>query len=107
MTTRVVNVRSDAYDVYIGRAMPGFPASAFANPNRVGKDGSRKQVIEKYRPHLRQLLESRPELVAELEAMRGKRIGCWCKPSECHGDVLVEWLEGRFEDTPAQSSLFD
>jgi len=27
-----------------------------------------------------------------LEPLRGKRLGCWCKPLPCHGDVIVELL---------------
>jgi hypothetical protein len=25
----------------------------------------------------------------------GKRLGCFCKPKPCHGDVIVEWLENN------------
>jgi|SRR5215217_7358699 len=28
-------------------------------------------------------------------ALRGKRLGCWCKPGPCHADVLVSWLDSR------------
>lgn len=26
----------------------------------------------------------------ELLLLKGKTLGCWCKPEACHGDVLVE-----------------
>lgn len=29
----------------------------------------------------------------DIEALRGKNLGCWCKPEDCHGDVLIELLE--------------
>lgn len=29
----------------------------------------------------------------DIEALRGKNLGCWCKPEACHGDVLIELLE--------------
>lgn len=33
----------------------------------------------------------------------GKRIGCWCKPTDCHGDVLVkirhEQIAAAYEST--------
>jgi hypothetical protein len=32
-------------------------------------------------------------LQADLEELRGKRLGCYCKPQACHGDVLVELVE--------------
>ena len=36
--------------------------------------------------------------------LRGKRLGCVCKPKACHGDVLVELIEGP-DPEPAQRSL--
>jgi len=93
-TTVVVNVKHEECDVYIGRAMRGRRASRFQNLHHIGKDGSRAEVIERYRKDILALLRSDPSLQAELEAMRGKRIGCWCKPWACHGDILVELLEG-------------
>lgn len=104
MSTQVVHVKREPYDVYIGRAMPGFSASRFANPFKVGRDGSREVCIARYREHLL----ATPELMAQLEQLRGKRLGCWCKPKACHGDVLVELLHGPTPAAapPEQGTLF-
>lgn len=102
--TEVVHVKA-GYDVYIGRAMPGYPASEFANPFPIGVDGGRNEVIDKYERYIKERLANEPQLRDALEAMRGRRIGCWCRPKRCHGDVLVRLLEGP-EPPPAQSSLF-
>lgn len=69
----VVNVAFDEFDVYIGRASPrhGLPASPFANPFRIGRDGTRAEVLLKYRQHLLR----RPDLLARLPELRGKRLG--------------------------------
>jgi len=80
--TRVVNIRKEKYDIYIGRP------SKWGNPFVIGKDGTREEVIEKYREYI---LQS-PELLNSLEELRGKTLGCFCKPFGCHGDVLVELL---------------
>jgi hypothetical protein len=32
--------------------------------------------------------------MALLPTLKGKTLGCWCKPEACHGDVLVEFIEG-------------
>ena len=32
------------------------------------------------------------ELMNSLSELRGKRLGCWCKPERCHGNVLIELL---------------
>jgi hypothetical protein len=28
-------------------------------------------------------------------ALKGKRLGCFCKPLACHGDVIKEYIEGQ------------
>ena len=43
---KVVNLRNEKYDVYIGRGSP------FGNPFKIGIDGTRLEVIEKYKHHL-------------------------------------------------------
>lgn len=82
--TTVVNIATDQYDIYIGRG------SEFGNPFVIGADGDRETVIRKYATNLRR----RPDLLAKLESLRGKRLGCHCKPLACHGDIIVNLLEG-------------
>jgi hypothetical protein len=36
-----------------------------------------------------------PDILARIPELKGKRLGCWCKPDACHGDVLIELVEGR------------
>lgn len=118
--TEVVHVKGGQFNpkdpthIYIGRAMPGFTESIWANPFKMDKmqtlttdrgsgapkkqrgtaisvvqierDGTREQVIEKYRAYVL----SKPELVALLPTLKGKRLGCWCHPKACHGHVLKE-----------------
>ena len=34
---------------------------------------------------------NKPELLELIPAeLKDKRLGCWCKPEKCHGDILVE-----------------
>lgn len=107
MKTKVVSVRSESCDVYIGRAMGKWAGSPFANPFKVGRDGTRAQCIERYREYLL----GKPELLALLPQLKGKTLGCWCKPQDCHGDVIVEILEGsepaQSPPPAAQACLFD
>lgn len=78
--TRVVNCRYEPFDVYIGRA------TKWGNPFRIGPDGTREEVIEKYR----RWAIRRPSIIRSLEELRGKRLGCICAPEPCHGDVLAD-----------------
>jgi len=80
---RVVHFKKSSYDVYIGRP------SEFGNPFEIGKDGTRKEVIEKYRKYF----YGRPDLMEKAKKeLTGKIIACWCKPKSCHGDVLAEYV---------------
>lgn len=84
----VVNLKKDSYDVYIGRG------SRWGNPFHIGKDGTREDVIQKYRIWLWREIKAGRITKEDLKALRGKRLGCFCKPEACHGDVLVaatEW----------------
>lgn len=85
--TSVVHCRRDEYDVYIGRP------SKWGNPFQVGVHGTRRQVIDMYR----EWILTQPLLLASMEELRGKVLGCWCKPSDCHGDVLVELCDGKMD----------
>lgn len=79
MSTIVVR-RRQPHDVYIGRP------SKWGNPFVIGKDGDRREVIAKYREYVLK----RPDLIAALTELRGKRLACYCAPLPCHGDVLAE-----------------
>lgn len=81
--TRVVHCKVEKYDVYIGRS------TIWGNPFKVGKHGSREEVIEKYRQYA---LDS-PLLMSQVMSLDGKVLGCWCRPKPCHGDVLIEIIE--------------
>ena len=78
-TTRVVHLRREPYDVRIDRR------SRWGNPFRIPHDGDRNEVIAKFRDYV--LAE--PDLLNSLDQLRGKTLGCWCKPLACHGDVLA------------------
>jgi hypothetical protein len=92
---------ADNQNIYIGRSgivfidKKRFPkkGSLFANPFKVGKHGTRNKVIQKYRKYITDKLEKSPELVHKLKDMKGKKLGCWCHPEPCHGDILLELIE--------------
>jgi hypothetical protein len=83
--TRLVNVdKNESYDIYIGRG------SDWGNPYAIGIDGDREEVIRKYQYDFeRGFLKSSKE---QLLKLRGKTLGCHCKPAACHGDVLANYL---------------
>ena len=78
--TTVVHCKRAPYDIYIGRP------SKWGNPFRVGPDGTREEVIEKF---LIYILNNK-ELLNDVRELKDKTLGCWCKPLPCHGDILAE-----------------
>lgn len=87
--TRVVNLRREPYDVYIGRPGKG-KKGPWGNPFTLGRDGDRAMVLAKYR----RWLMDQPELIERARReLRGKVLGCFCKPLACHGDVLAEVVD--------------
>ncbi|MGR6319844.1 DUF4326 domain-containing protein [Micromonospora soli] len=94
--TTVVNLKGHRDDpayadvIYVGRAMNRggwrLPNSPLSSPFRPGPDGTRDEVLEKYRAYLL----GRPDLLALLPELRGRRLGCWCVPERCHAEVIAE-----------------
>ncbi len=82
--SQVVHCKRDEFDVYIGRG------TKWGNPYIIGRDGTREEVIDKYRQYI---IMRRKDLINELEELKGKRLGCWCSPKACHGDVLVALIK--------------
>ncbi|OBU38803.1 MULTISPECIES: DUF4326 domain-containing protein [Vibrionaceae] len=93
--TRVVNIKSDPvfhgtknsedYE-YIGRGSP------WGNPYPIGVDGDdRDEVLRKYKydfDHDKFLNVSKNSMLK----LAGKRLGCFCKPYDCHGDFIADYL---------------
>lgn len=107
--------------IYIGRAMPRrkLKASPFANPYKIGAPAAhwgqqdpitREGALFGY---VTDLWEHKRHLLAELPALRGKPLACWCRhagvsmtngstlpgpDNRCHGDLLVGYLDQWTDD---------
>jgi len=80
MRCTVVNIRNTKPDVYIGRG------SKWGNPF-VMKNSSqeeRTRVCAEYEAWFHTT-----GLVHDLRELRGKTLGCYCAPKQCHGDFLA------------------
>lgn len=87
MVTEVINIKTEghgSFDVFIGRP------SRWGNPFKIGRDGNRIEVVDKYEKYIYE----RPDLLALLPTLRGKRLGCYCAPELCHGHVLARLADG-------------
>ena len=82
--TTIVNLRDHPHDIYIGRG------SIWGNHFIEGKHGNRSEVIDLYR----QYILGSPNLLSQIHTLKGKVLGCYCKPASCHGDVLANLSNG-------------
>ena len=71
-----------------------LPQSKWANPYKIGKDGDREEVLDKYFQYLLCNLD----LINELDELKNKKLGCFCKLNEgCHGDILINLINGNYK----------
>ena len=94
--TGVVNKYKESYDVYIGRGSKWGNPFTHISDKKTKADfvvNSRDEAIESYR----EWIVKQPQLLKDLHELKGKTLGCFCKPKECHGDVLVELVDGLGE----------
>lgn len=81
MATKVVNLRREKYDVYIGRG------SKWGNPFKM-LDWSleeRNRVCDEYEKWF-----WTTDLPNQIHELKDKTLGCYCKPKRCHGDFLAK-----------------
>lgn len=95
---------NDPQNIYIGRKGVVFintpegrvryppKESLFANPFKIKEGQDRQKVLSLYRQYITEKINTDPFFVGELRKLRGKNLGCWCKPEPCHGDILVEFI---------------
>lgn len=63
---------------YIGRGSP------YGNPFRIGIDGDRDTVCDRFENEVLPYLD--------IEPLRGKNLVCYCSPARCHGDSILKKL---------------
>jgi hypothetical protein len=90
----------DEDHVYIGRNMsfyvPGADGSIWQNPFKVAKNDKKtnknKYTLDESLNKYREYIENNEQLKNRLCELKGKTLGCWCKPNKCHGDILCELI---------------
>jgi len=99
MTTTVVNLRTDAYDEYIGRAGKGEDG-LFGNPittrhtcDMCGELHSTPgSTIPCYKEYFYKRIREDESFRRRIHSLKGLKLGCFCKPRPCHGDIIADYL---------------
>lgn len=100
--TRVVNLRKEPYEIYIGRPGKNTPNARLGNPCAIGQrcpecseihwDGG--STLPCYKKYLWRRINTDPEFKAAILSLEGKVLGCFCdNPKRCHGGVIIQYLE--------------
>ena len=95
MSTRIVNIKKEKYDVYIGRgSIYGNPYTHLPLNNTKAQIQvkSREDAIKKYKEYFYKRIEEDSEFLDDILRLKDKVLGCHCHPKSCHGDIIVNFL---------------
>lgn len=93
----VVHCKADKACTYIGRG------SAYGNPFPIHDECERDAVITQFR----EWIACQPELLRLVrQSLPGQRIGCFCAPRPCHGDILSEIAGGHWDARIPNEPIF-
>lgn len=102
--TYPVNLKNGTeYDTYIGRGPNGRDMTEtpigkdgwLGNPYRIknaGGEYTRGESIDLFEDDFAERFENDEEFRAAVLSLAGNRLGCYCKPHPCHGDVIAKYI---------------
>jgi len=93
-----INLQPNEVAIYIGRP------SSLGNPFKIGKDGTREEVIAKYENYLYNCIKDKnnsvyrklKELKQLYDAGKDLVLVCWCWPKRCHAEVIKKAIEDNW-----------
>ena len=106
--TKIVHVKKEKYDVYIGRSPQGRvtyikgSTGYFGNPFKIDERTmyksrfikiTREVSIMLYIGWFKKRIKEDKEFKKAIDGLKGATLGCWCKPQDCHGDIIKEYLD--------------
>ena len=103
LKVNIVNLRNveniqdwlkDTNNVYAGRENPEITGEAkWGNPFKLEDYSSRGEVVDLYRQYIHS--DKQVTLLESVGELKGKVLGCWCAPNQCHTEVLHELAGNR------------
>lgn len=98
MPTNLVNLRqTKRFDAKIDRT------TTFGNPHPIGycyicnRLHDRTDCILEYKKYFYNRILTDKIFRDKVLALKGLVLACWCHPLECHGKVIIEYLENTHE----------
>lgn len=98
---------NNKWDIYIGRESKrnSLPQSPHANPFRL-KHYSRNTSIELFTLYFYYKLQ-KPGYKTQVKMLKNRTLCCWCVPKDCHGHVILNWLNNDRKTTSELQELAD
>jgi len=91
----IKNIKKDEeYDIYIGRSPQGKKVNPLCNSYHEHIHGDRKKCIQMFAYDFRVKWKLNPEFRQAIIDATDKRLGCFCHPKTCHGEVIVAFTQG-------------
>ena len=93
MKSKAVNLNKESYDIYIGRAPFGQKRNPLANPYTIHTgEYSRERAVHLFAYDFKTNWKTEPDFRESVISCKGKKLGCFCKPKLCHGDVIALFI---------------
>ena len=92
------------YAQVLDSTVPIDRRTKWGNPFRIGRDGTREQVVARYRADLWRRIRAGEVSLEALAKLNGCWLACWCEPLPCHGHVLARaaaWAAGVLAEREA------
>ena len=90
---KVLNKRTDRIPpdaIYVGRPSKWGNPSSVKEIMRLFPHSTEEEAHQWAVVYYNTYIKSRQDLLDSLHELRGKDLICWCAPSPCHADVLLE-----------------
>ena len=92
MSTTVGKWKDGNCDVYIGRRGRHLPWK-WGNPFTIGISGTREDVIKQFKTWVESEDPRAIWIREHIHELKDKKLGCFCSPLACHGDVLAKMAD--------------
>lgn len=117
MPTTIVNIRRDACEVYCGRRKGtnkhyGNPFSHLADIPTTVQVQNREEACNRFESWIREETDHDVEsirrlwILANLKNLRGKVLGCFCKPLRCHCETYLALLNEEADEANANNTHY-
>jgi hypothetical protein len=75
--------------------------SRFGNPFKLVENGgeveNRERSVALYEGWFRGNLVEDQDFAESVQELYGERLGCWCLPRRCHGEILLRYLARAYD----------